>query len=212
MTPDYRPHAGWRARGAPMGNPSLGATGNGNIALDGWLRQIDEKITGFLDIKSADADFRPVIGHIRDFFANSGKRIRPLLCMIGWEAAGATGDPRQALSVSAALEMFHSFALIHDDIMDASDYRRGRPTMHRVFAAEATAGRGEESAALYGTGLAILLGDLLLVWSDELVFNAELTSRQVQSVMPLLNSMRREIMIGQYLDLTSSGRKYSEVL
>jgi geranylgeranyl diphosphate synthase type I len=100
------------------------------------------------------------------------------------------------------LELFHSFALIHDDVMDASDTRRGRPTMHRLVAARH---RGHQAADLLGVNVAILLGDLALGWSYDLVHAAALDSTQAATVWPLLDAMRIETMTGQYLDLLATG-------
>ena len=70
---------------------------------------------------------------LQRFVLAGGKRLRPLFCYWGWRgAAGADGTP--IVAAAAALELFHAFALIHDDIMDGSDRRRGEPSVHRLFA------------------------------------------------------------------------------
>ncbi|MGW4026082.1 polyprenyl synthetase family protein, partial [Streptomyces sp. NPDC005009] len=72
---------------------------------------------------------------LTDFVLAPGKRIRPLLCALGWYAAGG-GDGEESLwRMAASLEVFHAFALIHDDIIDGSPTRRSRPSAHRAFAA-----------------------------------------------------------------------------
>lgn len=138
---------------------------------------------------------------LREFLVG-GKRLRPLLCCCGWRAAGGYGDTAAVRHVAASLELFHSFALIHDDVMDASDTRRGRPTMHRLVAARH---RGHQAADLLGVNVAILLGDLALGWSYDLVHAAALDSTQAATVWPLLDAMRIETMTGQYLDLLATG-------
>ncbi|MFD7031367.1 polyprenyl synthetase family protein [Streptomyces sp. NPDC059917] len=143
---------------------------------------------------------------LRDFMASGGKRLRSLLCVTGWQAAGAQGDLDPVVRVAASLEMFHAFCLIHDDIMDESDSRRGAPTIHRRLAVRYGDDRGGPAAERAGAGAAILIGDLALAWSDELLHTAGLTPRQFGAVLPLIDVMRSEVVYGQYLDVTASGR------
>ncbi|MEU6641700.1 polyprenyl synthetase family protein [Saccharomonospora sp. NPDC046836] len=178
-----------------------------------WVRQqVDAVMNAFVDRKKSAAtraglpvDIPQAIG---EFLAAGGKRIRPLLCVLGWHAAGASGSPAQAVQAGAALEMFHAFCLIHDDVMDHSDTRRGQPAVHRSLAARHRSGRSRALAENIGIGSAILAGDLALVWSDELLHHAatELTAARRERVLPLVDLMRAEVMYGQYLDLTSTGR------
>ncbi|MFJ8584308.1 polyprenyl synthetase family protein [Streptomyces sp. NPDC093595] len=126
---------------------------------------------------------------LRDFLAG-GKLIRPLLCVRGWQAGGGRGMPGPVLDTAASLELFHAFALIHDDIIDASDTRRGRPTVHREI----------------GTDAAILLGDLALVWSGELLQTAGLTPDQLHAALPVIHALREDTIHGQYLDIAQNHR------
>lgn len=123
------------------------------------------------------------------FLQSGGKRLRPLLCVYGWQAAGGHGVPHSVLRAAASLEMFHAFALIHDDIMDASDTRRGRPTVHRTV----------------GTNAAILLGDFAFTWSDELLHTAGLTPAQLRAALPVVSTLRSQTLYGQYLDTAQAG-------
>jgi geranylgeranyl diphosphate synthase type I len=109
------------------------------------------------------------------------------------------------VGTAAALEMFHAFALIHDDIMDGTATRRGRPTVHRALAGRLGAALAPEQAEQLGVSAAILVGDLALTWSDELLY-AGLTPRRLAAVLPLVTAMRAETVHGQYLDVTSARR------
>ncbi|MFC8538156.1 polyprenyl synthetase family protein [Streptomyces sp. NPDC057249] len=134
-----------------------------------------------------------------------GKRIRPLLCLVGWHAAagGRQGvGEKAALRLAASLELFHAFALIHDDIMDGSESRRGAPSAHRAFAVRH---QDRADAEAFGRNLAVLLGDLALVRCDELLHSAGLTEGQYRVVLPLIDTMRSEVVLGQYLDLRAAG-------
>jgi geranylgeranyl diphosphate synthase, type I len=141
-------------------------------------------------------------GLLRDMLAAGGKRIRPVLCVTGWQAVSHQVPPPMVFRVAASLELFHAFALIHDDIMDNSTIRRGRPTAHRILAARFQ--RHPNSQAL-GTNAAILLGDLALGWSYELLHPATPAQAQPAIPWPVLNTMRTETLIGQYLDLLATG-------
>ncbi|WP_329375775.1 polyprenyl synthetase family protein [Streptomyces sp. NBC_01351] len=141
-------------------------------------------------------------------FLSGGKRLRPLLCYYGWQAAGGHGSTIAVTHLGAALELFHAGALIHDDVMDGSDIRRGRPTVHRLLAGS----HGRHPAAeRLGVNTAILLGDLALCWSYDLLHVAELATPRAESLRTLLDAMRMQAMTGQYLDLLATGSSHIAV-
>ncbi len=169
---------------------------------------VDEILRDFLIGRthdSGDPDLARVVGLLDEFLAG-GKRLRPLFCVIGWHAGGGQGPPEAVHGVAAALELFHAFALIHDDVMDDSALRRGRPTVHRAFAAEAPAALTDPAERhRFGVSSAILLGDLAMVWSDELLMSSLAGHPRLQAVLPLLGRMRVELMTGQHRDLLATG-------
>ncbi|MFJ9597925.1 polyprenyl synthetase family protein [Streptomyces virginiae] len=144
-----------------------------------------------------------------EFVRAGGKRVRPLLCGLGWQAAGGGraegGAEGVVVRVAASLELFHAFALIHDDLMDRSDLRRGRPTVHRRLAARARDGRGSAGAQRLGESGAVLVGDVALAWSAELLHTAGLASPQLAAALARTDAMRTAVMYGQYLDLLATG-------
>lgn len=179
-------------------------------------RQVDTVLTEFLRAKEADACARgmpdDMVRTVADFLHSGGKRLRPALCVLGQHAAAGSGPvPRAVVQVAAALEMFHAFALIHDDIMDGSDLRRSRPTVHRALARGYAGNRPPALAERLGNGVGVLVGDLALCWSDELVHTAGLPARRLARLLPVLADMRTEVMYGQYLDLTATGRPSADV-
>ncbi|MEW2530526.1 polyprenyl synthetase family protein [Streptomyces sp. NPDC047071] len=197
-----------------MTAPSLASD---SIDLAAAHRHIDSVLGDFLEAKTrfAVAHGLPeaVPRALRGFLDAGGKRLRPLLCVIGWHAAGG-GEAGAApvIRTAAALELFHAFALVHDDVMDDSPTRRGRPTVHRAFAEGHPAPRQHAcTAEKFGQNAAILLGDLALVWADELIHTAGLTKEQLTRVLPLVDAMRSEVMYGQYLDVSASGRPTTDV-
>ncbi|MDX3763131.1 polyprenyl synthetase family protein [Streptomyces sp. AK02-04a] len=164
---------------------------------------VDATLSAYLDIKQqafGDPWMRHRVDLLRQFLAG-GKRLRPLLCAAGWEAGGGTGLPGPVLRAAACLEMFHGFALIHDDVMDHSATRRGHPTLHEALAHDPGRAQGNWP----GICGAILLGDLALCWSDELLHTAGLTADQLARALPLLDEMRTEVMYGQLLDIQATG-------
>jgi geranylgeranyl diphosphate synthase, type I len=174
-------------------------------------QRIDDALNDFLEKKSRATDSpeqQELIALLREFL-DGGKRIRSILCVVGWYAVSGHGHegppPMTVFQTAASLELFHAFALIHDDVMDNSTSRRGRPTIHRILTARYAQGR-EKQAAHLGISGAVLLGDLALVWSDELLNTAGLTPAERARVLPVIDVMRTEVMYGQYLDLVTTGR------
>ena len=149
-------------------------------------------------------DLAPLSDALLDLL-RGGKRLRPAFAYWGWRGAGGA-DCEEAVTAATALELLQACALIHDDVMDGSDTRRGLPAAHRRFA---TLHRGNEwlgSSEGFGTGAAILLGDLCLSWADELLMSCGLPPRSVMRAKPVYDVMRTELMAGQYLDLLEQAR------
>jgi geranylgeranyl diphosphate synthase type I len=129
-----------------------------------------------------------------------GKRLRPAFCYWGWRGAGAP-DEDAVVAAAASLELFHAAALIHDDLIDDSDTRRGMPSAHRRFARvhEMSGWRGDP--ARFGQAAALLLGDLCLGWSDELLNSSGLPEAGLRRGRPIFERMRTELIAGQFLDV-----------
>ncbi|KOG19071.1 polyprenyl synthetase family protein [Streptomyces viridochromogenes] len=182
------------------------------IDLRAVQRQVDAVLESFLAEKARAAAGRghppEVVETVRDFLAAGGKRIRALLCVVGWHAAGGHDDVTSAVRVAASLELFVAFALIHDDIMDDSASRRGRPAVHRVMRARLGAG---ERAERLGAGGALLVGNLALTWAQELLHTAPIEAGRQRLVHGLYDAMLEEVMYGQYLDVMGTGRSADDV-
>jgi geranylgeranyl diphosphate synthase, type I len=136
-----------------------------------------------------------------------GKRLRARFCLTGWRAVTRAAQnvpaPPEAVSAAAALEVFHAAALVHDDIVDNSDTRRGRPSAHRALEASHRAAGWSGDAAAYGRSSALLLGDLLVAWSDDLLEEALLDAEgpHARAARAEYARMRRDVTLGQYLDI-----------
>ncbi len=175
-----------------------------NAGLPTIRAQVGRAIDEFLDrqrvaLGAIGTDMLPWMDTITGLLA-SGKRLRPAFCYWGWRAAGGEDCP-QIHAAAAALELLHASALVHDDLMDASDTRRGQPSVHRRFAAAHADGGWRGSADAFGAGAAILIGDLLMAWTDEMYEASGLPPAAVRRGQPVLDAMRAEVICGQYLDL-----------
>ena len=129
-----------------------------------------------------------------------GKRLRAAFCYWGWRGAGQGDDPRIVV-VAGALELLQAAALIHDDVMDDSDTRRGRPAVHRRFAELHRSAGWHGDPGRFGLAGAVLLGDLCLSWSDSLLSGCGLPRVSEPAARTVFDQMRTELMAGQYLDV-----------
>lgn len=142
-----------------------------------------------------------------------GKRFRAAFCYWGFHAVSTpTPEEEQALlRACASLELLHASALVHDDFMDASDTRRGRPATHRAFEADHRARAWTGDPEQYGAAAAILLGDLLLTWADELLRRCGLPLDRVSSALDVFDICRSEVVAGQFLDVSVQARGRADV-
>ena len=143
-------------------------------------------------------------------FLNGGKRLRPAFCYWGWRGAGGDAADAEveaaAVRASASLEFLQGCALIHDDVMDGSDTRRGLPAVHHRFANLHRGSMWLGSPEAFGVGAAILLGDLCLSWADQLLLASGMPADALRRAKPVYDEMRTELMAGQYLDLLEQAR------
>lgn len=130
-----------------------------------------------------------LIAEIERMTAAGGKRLRPAFCYWGYRSAGGRDGP-QIVDAAASLELLHTFAIVHDDIMDAADERRGVAT---VNAAE-------------GMNAALLVGDLALVLADDLFMHSGFSPDVIAKGFSCYSRMRQEVIAGQYLDLEAARR------
>ncbi len=143
---------------------------------------------------------------------SGGKRFRAAFCYWGFRAARADVPDEAALvRAAAALELLHASALVHDDYMDASDTRRGRPATHKAFEALHRERLWTGNPEQYGAAAAILLGDLLLAWSDELLRRCGLPADVVGHALDFFDVTRSEVIAGQFLDVSVQARGASDV-
>lgn len=168
-----------------------------------FRERVDAALSRFAERKRAELvaispDLAALAGAAADFVAG-GKRLRPLFCRAGWIVAG--GDPELAAfdEAAASLEWLQGSALAHDDLMDGSDTRRGRPSLHRQFEQLHRTSGLLGDAEHHGAAAAILLGDLMLSWVDEQFRSCQLP--HLPDALPWLDRCKTEVAAGQYLDV-----------
>jgi geranylgeranyl diphosphate synthase type I len=177
--------------------------------LDTVISRVDADLTAFLDDRAAaldrlGADIEPLLAAARSLVLDGGKRLRPIFVYWGWRAVhGPDEDDRALIRAAASLELLHACALVHDDVMDASQTRRGRPSAHTAFATMHRDSGWTGDADVFGTAAAIVLGDLLLSWADAMFARAGVPNPAARGVY---DEMRQLVMAGQYLDMLSQAR------
>jgi isopentenyl-diphosphate delta-isomerase type 1 len=166
---------------------------------------VDRVLDDFLAARAVEvADLDPaaaaLVAEVQRLVAAGGKRLRPAFAYWGHRATGAPHDDGVVVA-AAALELLHTFALVHDDVMDRSATRRGRPTAHRSLAdAHRRAGLDGDSA-WFGTSAAVLVGDLAFLWSTQLLGEAPLPPDAAARARRVFSRLCTEVIAGQYLDL-----------
>lgn len=151
----------------------------------------------------------PGVGEVFDelerVIAAGGKRLRPVFCLLGHRAAGGRIGP-EVIRAAASLELLHTFAIVHDDVMDGSRTRRGAPATwaHLADLHRAEGMRG--SPETFGVSGAILTGDLALILADRAFLGAGLAPEVLLPALARYNRMRVEVVAGQYLDVAAAHR------
>ncbi|MGE2817370.1 bifunctional (2E,6E)-farnesyl/geranyl diphosphate synthase [Mycobacterium heidelbergense] len=148
-------------------------------------------------------DYRDLIAALEDFVVGGGKRLRPAFAYWGWRAVATAEPDPEVLLLFSALELLHACALVHDDVIDDSSTRRGRPTAHVHFAALHRDRGWRGSAEKFGVSAAILLGDLALAWADDIVLGADISPEAQRRVHRVWAEIRTEVLGGQYLDIVA---------
>ena len=152
------------------------------------------------------ADYGELTAALEEFVLRGGKRLRPAFAYWGWRAVAENptdSEEEHALRLFSALELLHACALVHDDVIDASATRRGLPTVHRLFSEKHRTHDWHGNPDQFGISAAILLGDLALVWADDIVATVDLPIDAHHRVHLIWSAIRTEVLGGQYLDIVA---------
>lgn len=183
-------------------------------ALDylNWFRkEFDKQLLAFLSAKRVEAaEINPeaavLVDEIIRFSENGGKRVRPAFMYSGYAAAG--GKAFEAiLYTSMSVELLHTFALIHDDIIDNSDLRRGELTTHKQFEKIHKDKKLLGDKKEYALSSAILTGDLALSFAEEILTTAPFPQERVRRARYFFDQMKVQVLYGEYLDVLGGYRK-----
>jgi geranylgeranyl diphosphate synthase type I len=173
-------------------------------ALDAFLDEQAERMVPL------GVDAARLIAEARTSVAG-GKMFRASFCWWGHHAVAPPVDEDALVRACASLELLHASALVHDDFVDASDSRRGRPSTHRTFEREHRGASWRGDPEQYGASAAILLGDLLLSWSDQLLRRCGLPPDLVSPALDVFDLCRTEVIGGQFLDVSAQARGHADV-
>ncbi|QFG70054.1 isopentenyl-diphosphate Delta-isomerase [Ornithinimicrobium pratense] len=173
-----------------------------------WMRQVWGAIApaGEPDVLGGDPGDLPEWLHT--LLVGQGKRLRPQMCHWGFVASGGQLDTRghdDVVRVAAALETLHLFAMLHDDVMDQSGERRGRPSAHVVADRRHRAAGGHGDPLRFGENIALLLGDLAHSEADRLVHTLPSVMRDYWYELNL------ELIVGQRADLTGAAARRTDL-
>ncbi|SPM39933.1 Geranylgeranyl pyrophosphate synthase [Mycobacterium numidiamassiliense] len=202
------------ALSSPAGthSPQLTAgSQSGTVGDDAWRsnvrRAVLDEVADFVgtrcsvELNGAGLD---AAGNTLVEFVSGGKCLRSAFMYVGWLCGAEPSNA--ALRAAASLELLHAFALLQDDVMDQSSKRRGRPAAH-VQLTQSYRERGlSGSAERFGESAAILLGDLCLIWAEQMLRESGVEGRRLQQLWPRYDAMRIELAVGQFADLASDVR------
>jgi geranylgeranyl diphosphate synthase type I len=194
----------------------VGVTGSGDWDGAAFRDRVQAVLDDFVDeqvgvLAALGGDAGRLLDEARTA-VSGGKRFRAAFCYWGHRAVEpAPADETALVRACASLELLHASALVHDDLMDASDTRRGRPATHRLLEAEHREAGWRGDPEQYGAAGAILLGDLLLAWSDELLRRCGLPIGRVVPALEVFDRCRSEVIAGQFLDVSVQARGRADV-
>jgi geranylgeranyl diphosphate synthase, type I len=181
------------------------------IDLGSVVTRVDAELGTFFDARAARLsdlghDLNALAEIARSFVLDGGKRLRPMFAYCGWRSVRDPSGDAPMITAAASLELLHGCALIHDDVMDGSGTRRGRPSVHAAFTAMHARGAFTGDARVFGTAAAIVVGDLLLSWADAMFAAAGFSSAEGRRARAVYDDMRQQVMAGQYLDMLVQAR------
>lgn len=176
---------------------------SGRLTPDTEVRaRVDATLETFLTSTATTLrEISPVADRLMDplrTFTSGGKRVRAVLTWWGYELAGGA-DAGAIAAAAGSVELLHAAALVHDDIIDDSETRRGRPAMHAGFRDAHARLSMSGDPVLYGTGAGIIGGDLCLALSEELFDSAGFAN--APAARDAHAALRRDVMLGQFLDI-----------
>jgi len=164
------------------------------------LDAVDEFVTDrcAVDLRGAGVD---IAADVLVGFVDGGKCLRSTFMFLGWLCGEEPSNA--AIDASASLELLHTFALLQDDVMDSSPRRRGHPSAHVQFSRWHRERGLSGSPQRFGESAAVLLGDLCLVWAEQMLRNSGVDAAALARAWPRYDGMRTELVVGQFADIVN---------
>jgi geranylgeranyl diphosphate synthase type I len=175
-----------------------------------YQTQINERLAVFLDEKVADASsvstyIQEVAVSIKEYTLRGGKRLRPIFCIYGYKCLSDTNS-EAITDASISLELLQSSLLIHDDIMDEDELRRGEKTFHVVWRDRCERQFGKAKSDKFGESIAIVAGDLLEAYGEEVLAKSAFDSDCIRNALAAYADIVKNVGYGQILDITAERR------
>jgi len=177
-----------------------------------WFKdEVDFQMNIFLDKKIEEAreiseEATILVDEVKRFVSAGGKRVRPAFLYSGYIAAGGKAHAA-ATFASLCVEFLHTFALIHDDIIDKSDTRRGRATSHKAFENTHKSKKYPGDREHFGLSSAILAGDLAFTFAEEILTSSPFPQERLRRARYFFDQMKFQVISGEYLDVLGSYKK-----
>lgn len=170
------------------------------MELNHYIQKIDEKIETLCEElkKIAPENLKELIENLKEFTLRPGKRVRPLLLLLSYNGyKGKNMD--DAITFAAAIEIMHSFLLVHDDIIDNADLRRGKPTLHKIY-------EKSYNSSKLGTDLAIVVGDIVAFYIFGILSELKVSESTLKKIVKNFSKCYVNTGFGQLLDILYAGR------
>lgn len=163
----------------------------------------NRKIEGASEISS---DIREVIVNAKEYTMRGGKRLRPIFLIYGYKCFDNSNIDK-IIDVSISVELMQSYLLIHDDIMDEDDLRRGKPTFHVVYKNIGEQKFRRNKSFRFGENIAIVTGDILEAFGEEIIANAPFSGELIKKALIKYTEIVKNVNYGQLLDIMSEMKK-----
>lgn len=170
--------------------------------------QIEPRLATWLEARVGEArgrgeDVGIVADAVRQLALRGGKRLRAVLLAAGYEACGGEGGSERVVPLGVALEVFQTYLLVHDDLMDGDDVRRGGPSLPALMRSSFPGGQAE--------AMSVLAGDLAAAWAQRAAFETDLEPARVVLAARELALVHEHVVEGQILDVGGAPRDAREV-
>lgn len=193
-----------RSRGSLLPPSPNGAPNPFVTLLKSVQPDVERRLTRLLDERAKRTrplgpEVQALVREIARLALSGGKRLRPALVVTGFRAVGGKGSASPALDAGMALELLHTYFLIHDDWMDQDAVRRGGPSVHVALAKRF-------GSQHMGSSTAILAGDYAVALASEVLAGVEAPGARLRSLLQVFTEMQLHAVAGQQLDMVGSGR------